>query len=472
MQTRVLGAVGMGLLLAARVATAQDTSAVARDTASANPPRPCGFCPRPSLPFALFQTVLINVSVNRFDAWGLQADWARVTPETWRSNLRLGWTWDQDAFRPNMLEHPYNGAAYYNAARSNGLSYWAGVPVTAFGSAVWEYFGETNRPSINDIVNTSLGGVALGEMFHRIAETIRDNQASGGGRLLRELAALPLDPVGSANRFMVGDWWHHGPNPVEHNPVAMIVRTGGGAGIVREPGAGLKGASWSSVFFADVRYGDPYVDRFTKPFDSFEMQALFAPRHGNLTMLRGEGRLLSTELGAENKWHRHQLELNQRFEYLNNDAYQFGGQTLELGLTSRVHLSGKFWLRTLMGGDAIVLAGIDAPNAGTGLRKYDFGPGAGGTAELTIEHSEVPYLTFHFQPAIVRTLSGADATHVTSQGLIEANIPLFDWLALALQSTYYTRSSRYADGTRNKKSFPELRIFLALRSAHRPVIAP
>ena len=473
MQARVLGAVGMGLLLAARVATAQDTSAVVRDTAPANPPRPCGFCPKPFLPAAVVQTVLINAAVNRFDVWALKDSVERVSTASWKSNLRLGWTWDQDDFRANMLEHPYHGASYYNAARSNGLSFWAGVPVTAFGSATWEYFGETSRPSINDIINTTLGGVALGEMFHRVAETIRDNQATGGNRLLREVVALPLDPVGSVNRFFVGEWWRGGPNPVEHNPVAMIVRVGGGAGIVRAPGSGLtlKGADWSSVLFADVVYGDPYIDKATKPFDSFTMRLLAAPGHGNVTLLRGEGRLLGTELGAESKWRRHQLELNQRFEYLNNDAFRFGGQTLELGLSSRIHMSGKFWLRTLMGGDAIVLAGIDAPNAGTGTRKYDFGPGAGGTFKLAIEHNEVPYVTLQFQPAIVRSISGADATHVTSQGLIEATLPVFHWFGIVAQSTYYTRSSRYADGTRNRKSFPEMRIFGVLRSAHRPAVA-
>src|SRR5262249_17334503 len=162
----------------------------------------------------------------------------------------------------------------------------------------------------------------------------------------------------------------------------------------------------------------------------------------------------------------------QRFEYLNNDAYRFGGQTLELGLSSRVHLSGKFWLRTLMGGDAIVLAGIDAPNAGTGVRKYDFGPGAGGTFIAQFEHAEVPYLTLRFQPAIVRSINGADATHVVSQGLAELTLPVFDWFGIVLQSTFYTRSSRYADGTRNAKSFPELRIFGALQSKHRPAVVP
>ena len=48
--------------------------------------------------------------------------------------------------------------------------------MTAFGSGTWEYFGETNHASLNDLINTTLGGIALGEMFHRTAWLVRDTQ--------------------------------------------------------------------------------------------------------------------------------------------------------------------------------------------------------------------------------------------------------------------------------------------------------
>ena len=250
-----------------------------------------------------------------------------VTAKSWQYNLSHGWVWDTDDFVVNMLGHPYDGSAYFATARTNGMSFWASAPLTFAHSAIWEYFGETTRPSINDILNTGFGGIALGEMFHRVAATIRDNQADGGGRVLREVAALPFDPVGSVNRLFRGEWTRIGPNPSEHNPVGTVLRMGGGAGIVRAPNTSitdLKGAELSSIVFADVKYGDSYVDTLRKPFDAFSMQLLLAPAHGGLTELVGVGRIAGSDLGGDEN-HRRQLEFNQRFEYVNNGALQFRG---------------------------------------------------------------------------------------------------------------------------------------------------
>jgi hypothetical protein len=49
--------------------------------------------------------------------------------------------------------------------------WWVKERRAAFGSATWEFFGETNKPSLNDFINTTLGGIAFGEMFHRTGES-------------------------------------------------------------------------------------------------------------------------------------------------------------------------------------------------------------------------------------------------------------------------------------------------------------
>ena len=475
----------IGLLLAPlRVSLAQDTTAVVppKDTTTVTPPPAfrsaadsvrCGFCHRPNLPVAIFEGFLINGAVNRFNAWVLHDSLFYVTSHTWHVNLQRGWDFDKDDFIVNMLGHPYNGSTYFAAARDNGLSYWAGAPLVFFHSTVWEYFGETTQPSINDLIDTGLGGLALGEMFHRVAATIRNNEAGGAGRTLRELAALPFDPVGTVNRLVRGEWGRKGPNPSEHNPVGTVLRVGGGVGLVRGPGplaASLKGADFTSILFADLKYGDSYTDTLRKPFDAFSARILMAPGHGDLEQLVGVGRITGTELGRTD-WHRHQLELNQRFEYLNNGAIQFGAQTLQLGVSSRVHMSGNYWLRTLVAADGIALAAINAPGAGTGGRAYDYGPGVGGTLTAEIEHSGTPYLVVQYQPAYIHTLNGADANHLTAFTAVEANIPVLAHLTLTIHSTYYDRLSRYADGTRSRRRFPEIRIFAAYKTAHKAAAA-
>lgn len=177
----------VGLLLAPlRVGLAQDTTAVTPPPSlrpAADSAR-CGFCHRASVPLAIFEGFLVNAVVNRLNVWVLKDSLYEVTPHSWKTNLRRGWDFDKDDSLVNMLGHPYQGSTYFAAARDNGLGFWAGAPLTFFHSVVWEYFGETTQASINDLVDTGLGGIALGEMFHRVAATIRNNEQGGGGRTL------------------------------------------------------------------------------------------------------------------------------------------------------------------------------------------------------------------------------------------------------------------------------------------------
>ena len=166
--------------------------------------RACEGCPPRSVGRALFQTTVVNVFYGVANLARGQVT-ARVTPKTWWANMEQGWVWDLDDFTVNQIGHPYQGNNYFNTGRANGLSFYESAAVTAFGSGTWEYFGETNHASLNDFINTTLGGIALGEMFHRTAWLVRDTRATGRGRLWREIGATALDPITGVNRFMRGD---------------------------------------------------------------------------------------------------------------------------------------------------------------------------------------------------------------------------------------------------------------------------
>ena len=140
--------------------------------------RACDGCPRRSVGRAFFDTTIINVFYGVANLARGQVT-ARVTPKSWWVNMEQGWVWDLDNFVVNQVGHPYQGNNYFNAGRANGLSFWESAGITAFGSGTWEYFGETNHASLNDLVNTTLGGIALGEMFHRAAWLVRDTRATG-----------------------------------------------------------------------------------------------------------------------------------------------------------------------------------------------------------------------------------------------------------------------------------------------------
>src|SRR6187431_3228963 len=159
--------------------------AVASD---ANPPptvqadladgRACQGCPPRSVVRALFQTTIVNVLYGLANLARGQVT-ARITPKTWWANMEQGWVWDLDDFTVNQFGHPYQGSNYFNTGRANGLNFYESAALTAFGSSTWEYFGETNHASLNDFINTTLGGIALGEAFHRAAWLVRDTRATG-----------------------------------------------------------------------------------------------------------------------------------------------------------------------------------------------------------------------------------------------------------------------------------------------------
>ena len=110
----------------------------------------------------------VNIFFNSADRIILDEDFAGVNPRTIKKNLTHGWWWDIDGFTTNQFGHPYQGSLYFNAGRANGLNFWQSLAIATFGSFTWEEFGETDSPSINDIITTPICGAVFGETLHRL----------------------------------------------------------------------------------------------------------------------------------------------------------------------------------------------------------------------------------------------------------------------------------------------------------------
>ena len=156
---------------------------------------------------AAAEVTAINVGVQLFDRYALKSDFAKTTLRTLKRNFTDGMVWDNDFFITNMFAHPYHGNLYFNAARTNGLSFWESAPYALLGSAMWEFLGETEPPAINDIMATTCGGMAIGEMTHRLSHTILDDRDRGFNRFLREAVATIINPIQGLHRIISGDAW-------------------------------------------------------------------------------------------------------------------------------------------------------------------------------------------------------------------------------------------------------------------------
>ena len=420
--------------------------------------------PRPF--FAALEGLVINVFVNRFDAWVRDARdldgvaWPRVTPRTWSRNLSLAWTWDTDAFVTNMFSHPYHGSMYFNAGRANGLDFWESVPLAFLGSLTWEYFGETYQPSLNDLYNTGFGGIVLGEVYHRLGALVRDNGRRGAGRVLRELAAFPLDPVGSLDRLLYGGFTRVGPNAPDRHPgtLGLVVQAGGRVAV--DSGAG--GNTMSSSFLVDLAYGDPFRQRYTTPFDVFRVRLQVSPDGGGVNVLRVWGRLWALDFTPKHESPRQILTVNQKTEYLSSPAYKFGGQSVEVGLVSGFVAARGVDVRTELFAEGLMMGAVDARNTGIpgSERTYDFGPGAGVVASASLLVRGTPVLSARWHWAYLHSVSGSSADHYTKFASVEAVLPVTPTVGVGAYAGWYQRRSAYRGQLGEATRFPEFRLFL------------
>ncbi|MCD7927124.1 MAG: DUF3943 domain-containing protein [Bacteroides sp.] len=128
---------------------------------------------------AAAETFGMNVGVWAFDRYVMNEDFANISIHTIRRNIKNGFVWDNDQFSTNLFAHPYHGNLYFNAARSNGLTFWESAPYAFAGSLMWEIAAEVEPPAINDLMATTIGGIALGEMTHRMSSLVLDDSKRG-----------------------------------------------------------------------------------------------------------------------------------------------------------------------------------------------------------------------------------------------------------------------------------------------------
>ena len=90
-------------------------------------------------------------------------------------------TFDGDHFNTNSVGHPFDGTAYYQIARGNGLSPAGAFLSTVLASTFWEYFVEIpENPSLNDLVITPAAGAVIGEATYRLGRYLAQSGPARG----------------------------------------------------------------------------------------------------------------------------------------------------------------------------------------------------------------------------------------------------------------------------------------------------
>ena len=272
----------------------------------------------------------INVGVQLFDRYALNSDFAQTTLNSLKRNFTDGMVWDNDFFITNLFAHPYHGNLYFNAARSNGLNFWESAPYALGGSLMWEFLGETEPPAINDVIATTCGGIAIGEMTHRLSRTVLDDRDRGGSRFLREAAATIINPIQGLHRIFSGDAWrvrsdHYRYHDFSKIPVDMSFSVGWR--YLADNGALFRGIHAPYVNIT-LMYGTPVDgERHTTPYDFFDLEtnAAFGGGQPFVNTLNIVGRLWSTPI-LDKKDMAGEFGIYQHFNYYDAKPIKDGSE--------------------------------------------------------------------------------------------------------------------------------------------------
>jgi hypothetical protein len=227
---------------------------------------------------------LIPYSVSRYLR---DMEWAKITFKSWGDNIKYPWQWDNNQFLNNQFSHPYHGSLYFNAGRANGYDFWESTPWAFGGSLMWELFGEVWAPSPNDLANTTLGGITLGEMLWRFSSLVLDNQATGSERTWREIGATVINPVRGFNRLVRGETARISETPPEWRPtVIQAAMDVGYRHLTSDLSSGRESSSDQAFLRFTGIYGDAFRDLDKAPFSTFQFSGTLASRSENSRTLQ------------------------------------------------------------------------------------------------------------------------------------------------------------------------------------------
>ncbi len=388
------------------------------------------------------------------------AEFAHVSWESIKYNLDFShWEWDDNSFQTNQFAHPYQGNMYYSSFRTNGYSFWQSAPAAFVGSYMWEVAGETHPAAPNDLLNTGLGGISLGEMTYRISNLIVNNRQVGFKRQVNEVLAFLVNPMNGLNRIIDGRWGRFMPNIPDRMPGSLSGNLDLGYRRVSEEVNKIFTKGDNEFYVrAGIQYGDPFAD-LEKPFSNFYLIGeLGASDSATLNNLNVSGLLYGKHLNETDKIDK-VLAVTMNYDYIKNTSIQFGSQSFNLKIMHdrRYQNNSAFITEYGIIGVAIAAVPDDYLSYGEG-RNYDFGPGAGFLLGAKYDHKHKFALSLNYKGVWFVTANGNDADFYINVFNADARYFISPSFSAVLSGGYFRQDSNYEDFEDVIKKYPFGRI--------------
>jgi hypothetical protein len=370
--------------------------------------------------------------------------WAKVGTQTWSRNLRDGFVWDNDCFLDNQLAHPYHGSLYHSSARASGYGFWGSIPFVAAGSATWELFGENITASLNDLINTTLGGAAIGEVTYRLSSLLASKRAAGANVVSREVGAFALSPLGRTQ---------------------SLLRSGGPVDGIIQPPDELSSLSFGRrgdrpFFQLAVQYGSPFTAEPVRPYDAFEFRLQVSPDpNGTVREVAIAGLLARARLGPPGR-SEPVLGLFQHYDYEDLSTFEYSGHSLSGALLFQRRLGERNRLQLGAHLEGVLLGAISSDHDFEWRRYYDLGPGSGARMSAAFTRDGREWLRLESRLVWLHSVHGSGGEHLASLHRLSAMVPLLGAVGVGGDFAVATRHSTYPDFPSVTQRIPEMRAYL------------
>ncbi len=396
------------------------------------------YTPRSPWYIPAIKVVGSNLFTFAVDKFLLNSDFSVIGLNSWAYNIKNGWEWDQDRFGMNFFFHPYTGAAYFNAARSTGYTFWESIPFAAGGSLMWEYFGENTRPSYSDLMETTIAGTFGGEILYRLSSQLLDDRTSGAERFFREAGSAIIAPTRFLTRLIQGALWRDVPMQIyEKEPLNVTLYAG--TQLVND-GAKLLTGHANLMANLQLDYGNPFENIDRKPFDFFRLRAdlsFAAGRkiidnvtgYGILYGVNAPGKEVSTLVGAF-----------QYYDFWDNSTFELGTLGVGVGVINKYPFLKTLNLYTALHVAVVPIAGnssIYGPNDTSQVRDYNYGGGLEGKFETTLTLGNVATARLIAYCFWVHTYVGLPGNNFITMLTPRVTFAIYDQLSLGFEQMIY-----------------------------------
>lgn len=389
-----------------------------------------------------FLTQAFPASFNRFIT---KDPYSYITFKNFINHQRLSaWDWDDNQFSTNHFDHPYHGQLYFNSFRSNGYNLLQSSIATAAGSYIWETAGETQAPSINDFVNTTFGGILLGEMLHRVSRNVIGRGRNERHKKANEFTAFIVNPVNGLNRFLDGKL---GSVDDYYAVDSSVIRASIDIGARRFDtrfGNLLDRGKTSYFLRLKLQYSNG-EHNYKRPFDQFNV---------NLEMGQGDSSLINainvhatmygTDFFSTPRGDYYGL-LTAHYDFYNNDSFFYGAQSINYNLMGEYHYKNSS-LKTNLAGGAVLLAAVPDPYLLYGAsRNYNYGSGLGYRFNGVLNVGERLLFMADYNGGIFYTISGNDSHYLLNALNVDMSFRFFKNFALTFNSGYFSLHGNFKD---------------------------